>query len=288
MFDFHRPAVSELAAIKNVLLEAKPFSCDYSPSYLIGWCTHYDTEIAYIDGCLVDREKDIELFGFPKGENWLSALKALKNTYTSASFCGLTETEKTLLESAFPGEYEFQPSRESNDYIYNISELATLTGKKYHSKRNHISYFKKNYDWSYEEITPQNLHECIAMNEAWYLKNIDKDLEGIDTERNLLDFSFKNYESFGFTGGLLRVDGKVVAFTFGEPLNDDLFDTHFEKAYAEIRGAYPMINFLFAQKLSRKYKYVNREDDAGSEGLRKAKLSYHPEIILKKYTAVKI
>ena len=98
--------------------------------------------------------------------------------------------------------------------------------------------------------------------------------------------NFAHFEEIGGIGGVLRIDGEVVAFTFGERLNDNTFDTHFEKAYSDIRGAYPMINQLVAKTLLSDYEFINREDDVGSEGLRSAKLSYHPEFLVKKYSAV--
>ena len=212
----------------------------------------------------------------------------LKEEYDYPSFYGLTNEEKEKIEVTFPDEYVFYPSRNSFDYIYRVSDLAGLSGKKYHSKRNHISFFKKTYNWSYEEMNSENLHECMAMNEKWFSLNVDKDPDGIDAERAVLNLCFDNFSKFAFVGGLLRVDGEVVAFTFGEKLNDNTFVTHFEKAFADIRGAYPMINNQFALNTLKEYEFVNREDDIGSEGLRKAKLSYYPEILLEKFTAVKV
>lgn len=289
MFDFHKPVIEDYNWLKGVLDATQPMSCEYAPGNLIGWCKHYGAEIAEIEGCLVSKIINNNLFGFPKGTDWKKALSSIRENYELPSFYGLTEEEKILLESEFPGEYNFYESRNSFDYIYLVSDLSKLTGKKYHAKRNHISYFKKTYDWSFELITQDNINECIEMNEKWFSLNVDKDPTGIDAEREVLKLSFDNFELFGFIGALLRVDGEVVAFTFGEELNRNTFVTHFEKAYSDIRGAYPMINMLFASEiLSTKYKYVNREDDVGSEGLRRAKLSYYPEILLKKFTAVKI
>ncbi len=288
MFNFHQPTMDDFDWLKNVLAEAQPMSCEYALSNLIGWAKHYGAQIAEIEGCLVAKIQKNEVFGFPKGDNWSVALAALKKEYDYPSFYGLTVEEKALLEEAFPGEYVFYPSRNSFDYIYRVSDLANLVGKKYHSKRNHISFFKKTYNWTYEEMSSDNLAECIRMNEKWYELNVDKDPEGIEAEREVLNLSFDNFEKFGFTGGLLRVDGDVVAFTFGEKLNENTFVTHFEKAFADIRGAYPMINNQFAQNTINCFEFVNREDDVGSEGLRKAKLSYYPEILLEKFTAVKI
>lgn len=288
MFEFHQPTIEEIDWLKEVIREAQPESCEYAVSNLIGWCTHYGAEIANIEGTLVSKIKKNDLFGFPKGSNWEKALYAIKNEYEYPSFYGLIQKEKDLLEKHFPGEYNFFPSRNSFDYVYKVSDLANLNGKKYHSKRNHISYFQKNYDWSYEEINESNIRECIQMNEKWFLLNVDKNPDGIDAERKVLKLIFDNYEKFGFLGGVLRVNGEVVAFTFGEELNKNTFVTHFEKAFSSVRGAYPMINMMFAKNTLVNYEYVNREDDVGSEGLRKAKLSYYPAILLEKFTAVKI
>ncbi len=288
MFDFHQPTMDDFDWLKSILNEAQPMSCEYALSNLIGWSTYYGAQIANIEGCLVAKIIKNEVFGFPKGDCWKNALYALKEEYDYPSFYGLTIEEKDKLEQTFPGEYVFYPSRNSFDYIYRVSDLAELTGKKYHSKRNHISFFKKTYNWNYEEMNCSNIHECIEMNDKWFELNVDKDPDGIDAEREVLKLCFDNFGLFGFVGGLLRIDGKVVAFTFGEKLNDNTFVTHFEKAFADIRGAYPMINNQFALNALTEYEYVNREDDVGSEGLRKAKLSYYPEILLEKFTAVKI
>ena len=288
MFNFHQPTMNDFEWLKSILSQSQPMSCEYALSNLIGWSKYYGAQIAEIEGCLVAKIKKNEVFGFPKGENWELALATLKKEFDFPSFYGLTVEEKELIEKTFPREYTFYPSRNSFDYIYRISDLANLAGKKYHSKRNHISFFKKTYDWSYEEMNSDNLDECIKMNEKWYELNVDKDPEGIEAEKEVLNLSFENFEKFSFTGGLLRVDGDVVAFTFGEKLNNNTFVTHFEKAFADIRGAYPMINNLFAINSINNFEFVNREDDIGSEGLRKAKMSYYPEFLLEKFTAVKI
>lgn len=184
------------------------------------------------------------------------------------------------VEAMFPGKFEFEPLRDSYDYIYLTENLINLPGKKFHGKRNHIAAFVRDNEWSYEPITADNLDECIAMNAEWERRNREKDPEAMDDELDAINISFKNYFELGFVGGLLRANGEVVAFTFGEEMNPEMFCTHIEKAYADVRGAYPMINREFAANALSQYKYVNREDDTGSEGLRKAKLSYYPDILL--------
>ena len=98
--------------------------------------------------------------------------------------------------------------------------------------------------------------------------------------------AFHHYDVLGLVGGILRVDGEIVGYTLGEPLNSDTFVVHIEKAFSEVRGAYPTINNQFVSHCASNFTYINREEDMGLEGLRKAKLSYQPEILLTKYTAV--
>ena len=99
--------------------------------------------------------------------------------------------------------------------------------------------------------------------------------------------SLRLYKELDLTGGVLRVNGNVVAFALGEPACEDTFVVHIEKAYSEVEGAYTMINQLFVEHACKGYQYVNREDDAGVEGLRKAKLSYKPALLLKKGIATR-
>ncbi|MEG1436658.1 MAG: phosphatidylglycerol lysyltransferase domain-containing protein, partial [Oscillospiraceae bacterium] len=162
----------------------------------------------------------------------------------------------------------------------------TLPGKKFHSKRNHISNFEKTYDWSYEEINKENMQECIEMNRKWEAENKMRNPDGMNKEELAIIRAFDNFDELGFKGGLIRANGEVVAYTMGERLNDNTFCTHIEKAFADIRGAYPIINREFAKNTLTEYEFVNREEDMGIEGLRKAKLSYNPVYLVSKYRAV--
>lgn len=288
MLDFHTPCREDVSWLKNVLHDAQPQCCDYTVGNILAWCEQYNTLITEIEGCLVAKVDGNNLFGFPQGRSFEKTLEIIFNNFEAPSFYGLTKKECEFLDVKYNGMFNFYESRKSFDYVYRTEDLATLKGKKYHSKRNHISYFEKNFNWKYEEITPASLGECIKFNEEWFNRNEEKDPYGIEIERKALHFAFENYELLKFKGGLLKVDGDIVAFTFGEMLNDNTFNTHFEKADADVRGAYPMINMLFARESLKEFEYINREDDVGSEGLRKAKMSYHPEFLVEKYTAVKI
>ena len=159
-----------------------------------------------------------------------------------------------------------------------------MSGKKYHGKKNHVNRFFKTYpDWSYEPVTADNVEECFQMALLWRRENGCEEDEEKNAEMCVALNSLRLFEELKLTGGLLRVRGEVVAFTIGEPACDDTFVVHIEKARADVEGAYTVINQQFvSHEVAGKYKYVNREDDVGTEGLRKAKLSYHPEFLVEK------
>ena len=136
-------------------------------------------------------------------------------------------------------------------------------------------------------MTEENLNDCIRMTEKWIEENEDKIEDGIDTELDVIKRAFDNFTALGFVGGIIRVDGEVVAWTLGEKLSEDTFCTHFEKAFASYRGAYPIINREFAKNELSSYTFINREEDMGLEGLRKAKLSYKPVKLGIIYDAIK-
>lgn len=190
------------------------------------------------------------------------------------------------VDAAIPDVYMRQ-ERDFCDYIYLADELENLKGKKFHSKRNHLNHFYEN-DWSFEPLSHDNLAECIEMNKRWRSENIDKCEISKETQSKIeelcvVECSFKHFDELDYTGGVLRVNGLVQAFTFGEQSADNCFVIHVEKALREYQGAYAAINREFVKSLNGQYKYINREDDAGSEGLRRAKLSYKPIFLENKY-----
>lgn len=297
MLDFRPPVTEDRKWVAPIISHAKRFGCDYSFGDMFIWQHVYNIRIASHDGFLfsingTDDDNGIKrpTYGFPVGEgNLKEAIELIeedsaKRGYELEMF-GLNNECVKKVETLFPGKFDFEPLRDSFDYIYLTENLINLPGKKFHGKRNHIAAFMRENEWSYEPITADNLDECRAMNAEWERRNREKDPEAMDDELDAINISFENYFDLGFVGGLLRANGEVVAFTFGEEMNPEVFCTHIEKAYADVRGAYPMINREFAANALSQYKYINREDDTGSEGLRKAKLSYCPDILLEKYMA---
>ena len=199
---------------------------------------------------------------------------------------GLTKQETEQLEQTMPGMFRFQLDRDASDYIYDSQALIHLSGRKYHGKRNHLARFQRSYNWSYEDITPQNYADCKAIAHEWCVQNGGCGKEdGTDNENCAINMAFRSFEELALSGGLLRVDGKPVAFTVGEEINPEVYLLHFEKALNGYEGLYAAINHEYAAKNLENYRYINREEDLGIEGLRKAKLSYNPAILLEKYSA---
>ena len=195
----------------------------------------------------------------------------------------VTEEKFAQLEAQFPGKYVIEYNRDQADYIYEVEKMISLSGKKLHGKRNHINKFKENNpNWRYEPLSQENVSACIKMAEEWREKNLCDEKGEKHTEFCVTLRALDEYEQLGLKGGVLRIEDRVVAFTLGEELNRETFVVHIEKAMADIQGAYPMINQQFLVHEASQYKYVNREEDMGEEGLRKAKLSYYPVFLQEK------
>ncbi len=179
--------------------------------------------------------------------------------------------------------YESVEDRDNFDYLYLVKSLSTLAGKKLDGKRNHINKFRKLYTFEYEEISETNISDCKDILENWCTQRDYLTQSSLIAERianlELLD----NYKSLGLKGAIIKVDGVPQAFTVGEQLNRDTAVIHIEKANADIHGLYPLINQQFVANQWTGLEYVNREQDLGLEGLRRAKMSYNPVGFVEKY-----
>ncbi len=198
----------------------------------------------------------------------------------------LSEDMMLRMKREMVGQLCFWYERAYSDYIYQVDHLIKLSGSKYHGKKNHLNKFMNAFRFQYEEVTAGNMEECRRMKDEWARKK-GGDVSEYKEELDIIDNVFDNYGSFDLVGGLIRIDGEVVAFTIGEAISQDTFVTHFEKAYEDIPGLYQAINQQFAANSISGFKYVNREDDMGLEGIRRAKLSYRPVMMFDKYNAEK-
>ncbi len=293
MIDFKSPNLSDYKKFAPFFFDEGELSCEMNFISIYVWKRVYGNEFYADDKTLIFKSKNDEgngyVFSLPYGDleygmNLIFAYCKEKgiapNLWTSQG----ARLEK--FKKLYSDKYTFIPERDNFDYIYKREDLATLSGKKYHSKRNHLSNFSKKYNWSYEPLSAENLNEFLAFSDKWYLdKGIEQD-SGLKVEKKALGEILLSDTGINYKGALIKVEDRVVAITLGSPINSFTFDIHYEKADKDFKGAYALINREFALRELVGYTYINREDDLGIEGLRKAKLSYKPEIILEKYSLI--
>ena len=295
MLEFKTPTLADKEWVDACLKHANSMNCEYTFGNVFVWTDAYATEICRYKDFFICRwgQGERRAYSLPLGEgNFTEAINEIiadaKKNGSVARIYGVTEGYLMMLQEAFTGQFSYHYDEGFNDYIYATDKMASLSGKKYHGKRNHITNFKKNYpNWSFEKIDSGNIDECIALHLKWLTDKNDEDNEDYAEEFEAVLKAFRYYQELGFVGGLIRVDGEVIAYTMGEPQqNGKCFVSHFEKAPADMQGAYPIINQEFTKNCLMDYPYVNREEDLGLEGLCKAKQSYHPEILLEKSVAI--
>lgn len=304
--------MNNILEFKNIEISDRPWAdsllslsdyraTEYCFTSLYMWAPFYGTMIARYKDWLLIRSDGGEFasYIFPAGKGDMAEI--LEIMEEDAARIGkkfalfAIEGVREKIDQAFPGRYEFVPVRNSFDYIYDTQSMIALSGRKYQPKRNFISRFKTQQpDWKYESIRSDNpgvcaaqIAECVEMTDEWCAVNGCSHNESMHKESCAVRKVLRDFVALGLSGGLLRAGGRVVAYTIGERLNSDTFIVHVEKAFSDVTGAYPMINQAFLASEASGLKYVNREDDAGDEGLRKAKLSYHPAFMLEKYLAVR-
>ena len=176
------------------------------------------------------------------------------------------------------------PDRDNSDYVYLTEDLIKLEGNKYHGKKNHINKFKKNHAYTYASLTPDLVQECLALESQWCDIRHCELFPGLAGEERAIYEALTNMDHLDFKGGVILLNGKVEAFALGEQLNPETAVIHIEKANPAFEGLYQLINQEFCAHEWKDIPYINREQDLGEEGLRKAKLSYHPHHLVKKYT----
>lgn len=284
-------------AVTSFTMKSPFRNCDFSFANMCSWRFLYHSEYAVADGFLLIRFRTGShrepAYMCPAGEGDLAhAVSLLEEDSLRQGYPlrmpGVTAEGKARLEEAFPGGFRFVAERDYFDYIYLREDLTSLPGKKYQAKRNHINHFTKHYAYTYRPISPELVPECLRLESKWYKANrTDDDEQKLSYERRALTFALEHASELGLTGGSICVDGQIVAFSFGAPINGDTFGVHAEKGDVTYSGVYSVMNCEFARRIPERYVYVNREEDLGIPGLRQSKLSYRPAILLEKSTAIK-
>lgn len=250
------------------------------------------------------------LYTFAENEKTLSAWQpfgaaekmqdAISEILTCANeIKGDREFKFDFLEKNFLEELEKYPAAkfETNfksaysDYVYNAEDLINLSGRKFHGKKNHLNQFYKDYPVAeYSPLTDEIIPQCLKLLESWYEIQLNFSefailRENLAHEKAAISEIFSDFEYFGIKGGTMLFGQNVIAFTFGEQLNSDTAVIHVEKADPEIRGAFIAINQNFIENEWANMTYINREEDMGINGLRKAKESYRPVKMIEKFSA---
>lgn len=290
MLDFKVIELSDRTWITEILRKSDFRGCEYNFSNNLAWHRLYDTTICRYKDFYISRSKKYGLrFTFPAGNGDYKDLILTLKREAEEENCPLiigsvTNENLALFEEYFEGQYTVSWDEADFDYIYDAEKLRTLSGKKYHKKRNHLANFYRSNNWEYSDMTESDFDECIEFAVRSYNLNQAYDDESSVAEQFAINTFMNYFDELELKGGVIRVDGKVQAFTIGDGINSDTFDVHIEKANAAIQGAYTAINNEFAKSATEGYAYINREEDLGLEGLRKSKRSYYPIIMLQKNT----
>ena len=285
---------------KNLTWEDKDIYTDYyqkSPIHyaeysfftLWSWQHSYPIEISFSDENLCWFRSGGPLPGLfgPSGD-WEKVNdwdKVLSNFKTGDLIYDVPEGVKEILKNH--SDLRFTEDRDQHEYVYSVKDLISLKGKNFAHKRNRVRAFLDGYEWDYYPMEKKYFDEVMNFQERWRIHRDETMNE--DEAASLLDEdiaiqnALKKWDDFNFCGGILKVDEKIIAYTIAQKLDEKNIDIHFEKAFGEYAGSYQAINYLFLKNQASNFEFVNREEDMGEPGLREAKLSYNPVMMLKKY-----
>lgn len=259
-------------------------NADLSFSEVFAWRETYKPYISMIEGsiCLKILYKDRLILFPPIGKLTFQNSRSQYITYLSGLEHGgyIGGLSKSDAESA---GYPYTFDRDNSDYVYRLSDLAELPGKKYHAKRNLIRQFERNYQTEFQPLDCHNVEGCLALTTTWCdMRKCDEN-PALYPEEHAARELLAHCNILELFGGVITARGQIIAFTVASRLNDSTIVTHTEKANTDYKGIYQAINNYFAKASKGRFEWINRESDIGNEGLRKAKLSYYPAHLVEKY-----
>ncbi len=287
MLEFREINIDDREWVNELLKQSDFMGCEYSFANNMAWRRLYNTKICrYKDFYILMSDSEETAFLYPAGSGDYADVLGQMREYAESrkkpfKIWNASENQIEYMRKNFSDCFEVIRDDRQYDYIYSAQELIEMSGKKFHGKKNHINAFKK-YNWSFSEITEKDFDECISFCVEDYVKNDRAKTASGVSEQFAINTFFTNYRELELMGGLLRVDGKIVAVSIGERLNSDTLVVHIEKADTNYRGSYAAMCNEFAKHFAVGYKYINREEDLGIQGLRKSKRSYNPLFQLKK------
>lgn len=288
---FHKLSIADKDSVRAVTLAAGRRNCNLTFANLIGWQFWFNTEVCILDDVVVFRftiegqRAYMVCSAVPPTQRLLQVLCAdAAETGADLLIMGLEDDYASHIKGLMPDRVEVEPRRNQYDYLYLRQELAEMRGKNLKAKRNHVNKFLTEHpDFEYVELTPARFDECRQLSMLWR-NEVHQDTpfynETVRAEQRAMETVLAHWDALDMRGGCIYVGGRMVAFTYGSAVTHDTFDVLVEKADRTIDGAFNIINHQFALHLPSQYVYLNREEDMGLEGLRKSKLSYHPNLLL--------
>ena len=302
--DWHAPTPADLELLQRCSIRNELFANNYSAVNSVLYEKKFHSQIATEGGWLFEKyiASGTTRFAFPHRidgpaddirEAVAAAQKEARSSGETLTFENVTRAEKDILQKLVPSA-QVAATPESGDYIYRTEKLAGLEGKKLSRKRNHIHQFQnKHPDWSFASLDETNLGAVLKIEEDWLEESSEQaraegSFSDLQLEREMIQLAIGHFSVFSracdMGGGIIFASGRPVAFCIASRLSDRVTDVHFEKCLSDFGrdGGYAVINREFAANVQT--EYINREEDLGIEGLRKAKLSYYPEMILEKFS----
>lgn len=268
-------------------------NCEHCFPTMLEWSFRHDVHIAIEENTVFMRSMGRQhmWYIFPRGD--MDRKKAIDliiqdaaELGTEISIYGIDEQNALFLQENYGHIFNVTEERDGADYIYRTADLATLPGKNYQKKRNHCSRFvRENPDYKFVVISRDNIHRAKQFQTDWNAKYNTDNSRDLASEQQGVFRLLDNFDTLRLMGAMIETNGEIVAITIAAPINDTMVDIMVEKAYHDVNGAYAIINRDFARNCLSQFEFINREDDMGLENLRKAKLSYYPYEIRKKYLA---
>jgi len=282
--------IEDKETIEEFIKAYSPFTSEWTFTNLFMWRKHYGFMWSILDETLliISKREGREISGFqPIG---VRSRKTVLTFFEWLKWEGKAEIprieradKKFIREIGDLKGVVISPTRDHFDYVYLREDLVQLKGNRYRTQRNKISKALRSHPFQFQILSGERINECVEVHRIWCEKRgCEKDPD-LSAELEAVYEMFSNYEKLGLIGGVILLKEKVVAFSVGEMLNEETMVVHAEKADLSYKGLYALINQKFAEVCARDAIYINREQDLGIEGLRRAKTSYHPHHMVEKY-----
>lgn len=289
--DFKLIQLGDRDLIRKILLDYQPETSEWTFTNLFiwrsqhgfQWCLHKDWLLVLCKSgsggfCALQ-----PIGPPPRGQVVRTILQWLREEKDEADPRIVRADQRLASEIQGGEEFAVESIRDHFDYVYKTEDLIQLAGRKYHSKRNHLNKLKRTHPFSYASLSQDRIKPCLDLAEQWcQWRRCEEDMNLLD-EWEAVREALNHFDALGVQGGVILMGDEVKAFALGEPLNDQTAVVHIEKANPEIPELYSVINQQFCESSWASLTYINREQDLGVPGLRKAKLSYFPDHLVEKF-----